>query len=115
MPYGREIKSTPQESICTQLPQAVNQALICCETKPFPPNKGLYIPDTSFTIAVENVNADALPLVFADTAEQFQIEQFQHQLGNNVFSGSTFIVSDADRSHNGALLLRFLIGTNNGP
>ena len=104
-----QIRTSPQNSICTQWGRN-QQQIICCDSTSLQPTDRFMILPTNYSFGV--VVRSLRLLTFATSAMEYHAEQFLASLGVNSPNG-TFTLTDANRTQSSSLLLlRFFIGKN---
>ena len=98
------IRTSPQNSTCTQWGRN-QQQIICCDSTSLQPTDRFKIPPTnySFGVVVRNQRSFRL-LTFAPSAMKYHVGQYQASLGMNGPSG-TFTLTDANCAQSSSLLL----------
>ena len=107
-----QIRTSPQNSTCTQSGQN-QQQIICCDSTSLQPTDRFEIPPTNYSFGVVVGNQRSRLLAFVPSAMEYRAEQYQASLGVNG-PRRTFTLTDANRNQSSSLLLlRFFIGKNN--
>ena len=105
-----QIRTSPQNRICTRWGQN-QQQIICCDSTSLQPTDRFMILPTNYSFGV--VVRSLQLLTFAPSAMEYRAEQYLASLGVNGPNG-TFMLTDANRNQSSSLLLlRFFIGKNN--
>ena len=104
-----QIRTSPQNSICTQSGQN-QQQIICCDSTSLQPTDRFEIPPTNYSFGVVVGNRRSRLLAFVPSAMEYRADQYQASLGVNGSSG-TFTLTDSNHIQSSSLLLlRFFIG-----